>query len=82
VPQKSDVKMDILREGHWTPYNVGETKMYRDLKQSLWWKGMKVDIAKYVVTCGVCQQVKAEHKRPACLLKPLEILGWKWACSY
>jgi hypothetical protein len=30
------VKMDILREGHRTPYTIhlGETKMYRDLKQN------------------------------------------------
>jgi hypothetical protein len=30
VPQKSEVKMDILRESHRTPYMVhpGETKMY------------------------------------------------------
>jgi hypothetical protein len=80
VPQKSDVKMDILREAHRTPYTVhpGETKMYRDLKQSFWWKRMKVDIAKYVAACGVCQQVKAEHKRPAGLLQPLKIPEWKW----
>jgi len=39
---------------------------------------MKVDIAKYVASCGVCQQVKAEHKRPAGLLQPLEIPEWKW----
>jgi hypothetical protein len=37
VPQKSVVKMDILREGHRTPYTIhpGETKMYRDLKQNI-----------------------------------------------
>ena len=70
VPQKSDVKMDILREAHRTPYTVhpGETKMYRDLKQSFWWKRMKVDIARYVASCGAYQQVKAQHKRPAGLL--------------
>lgn len=72
--------MDILREAHRTPYTIhpGETKMYTDLKQSFWWKRMKVDIAKYVSACGVCQQVKAEHKRPASLLRPLEIPEWKW----
>jgi hypothetical protein len=80
VPQKSEVKIDILREGHQTPYTVhpGETKMYRDLKQNFWWKRMKFDIAKCVAACGVCQMVKAEHKRLAGLLKPLEILVWKW----
>jgi hypothetical protein len=80
VAQKSEVKMDILRKAHKTPYTVhaSETKMYRDLKQNLWWKRMKVDVSKYVSTCEVCQRVKAEHKRPTGLLKPLEIPEWKW----
>jgi hypothetical protein len=80
VPQKSEVKVDILREAHKTPYTVhpGETKVYRDLKQNFWWKRMKVDVSKYVVAYEVCQHVKAEHKRPVGLLKPLEIPEWKW----
>jgi hypothetical protein len=71
--------MDILREAHETPYTVhpGETKMYRDLKQNFWWKRMKVDVSKYVATYEVCQRMKAEHNRPAGLLKPLEIPEWK-----
>ena len=82
VPQKSEVKADILHEAHRTPYSVhpGETKMYRDLKQLFWWKRMRVDIAKYVASCGVCQQVKAEHKRPVGLLQPLPVPEWKWEC--
>jgi hypothetical protein len=51
--------------------------MYRDLKQNFGWKRMKFDITKYVTACGFCQMVKAEHKRPAGLLKPLEITEWK-----
>jgi hypothetical protein len=39
---------------------------------------MKVNIAKYLTYIGVFQQVKAEQKRLECLLKPLEILEWKW----
>jgi hypothetical protein len=70
--------MDILREAR-TPYTVypGETKMYRDLKQSFRWKLMKVDIAKYVPSFGICQKVKVEHHRPAASLNPLEISKWK-----
>jgi hypothetical protein len=80
VPQKSQVKEDILREAHRTPYTVhpGETKMYQDLKKIYWWKRMKVDVAKYVSTCGVCQRVKAGHKRPAGLLQSLEVPEWPW----
>jgi hypothetical protein len=34
---------------------------------------MKVDIAKYVASYGICQMVMAKHQRPTGLLKPLEI---------
>jgi hypothetical protein len=39
---------------------------------------MKTDIAEFVAQCLVCQQVKAEHQRPAGMLQPLEIPVWKW----
>ena len=52
--------------------------MYRDLKRSYWWNGMKKDIAVFVAQCLVCQQIKAEHQRPAGLLQKIEIPEWKW----
>ncbi|RVW88693.1 Transposon Ty3-I Gag-Pol polyprotein [Vitis vinifera] len=39
---------------------------------------MKRDIAQFVAQCLVCQQVKAEHQRPARFLQPLSIPEWKW----
>ena len=39
----------------------GSNKMYRDMKRQYWWKGMKKDVARYVLKCGVCQQVKIKH---------------------
>ena len=39
---------------------------------------MKVDIAGYVVHCDICNRIKAEHQRPVGLLKPLDVLMWKW----
>ena len=52
--------------------------MYRDLKQLYWWNGMKNDVADFVSRCLVCQQVKAEHQRPAGLHQNIEIPEWKW----
>jgi hypothetical protein len=50
-PRKSDVKIDILKEGQRTPYIVrpSETKMYRDLNQSLLVKNIEVW---YCQVCG------------------------------
>jgi len=39
---------------------------------------MKREIAEYVSKCGICQQVKVEHQRPAGPLQPLQIPEWKW----
>ena len=39
---------------------------------------MKKDIAQFVAQCLLCQQVKAEHQRPAGSLQPLAIPEWKW----
>ncbi|WVZ50601.1 LOW QUALITY PROTEIN: hypothetical protein U9M48_001841 [Paspalum notatum var. saurae] len=80
VPQKAQVKEDILREAHRSRYTVhpGENKMYQDLKKNYWWKRMKIDVAKYVVSCGVCQRVKIEHKRSAGKLQSLDVPLWPW----
>jgi hypothetical protein len=39
---------------------------------------MKKEIAAYVARCDNCCRVKAIHMKPAGLLQPLSILGWKW----
>ena len=74
------IRKEILTEAHTTPYSVhlGTTKMYRDLKMHYWWPGMKKDVIEFVEQCLTCQQVKAEHQRPAGKLKPLNIPQWKW----
>ena len=52
--------------------------MYLDLSRQFWWRGLKKDVAEFVSTCLTCQQVKAEHQRPAGLLQPLPIAEWQW----
>ena len=39
---------------------------------------MKREVATYVEKCLTCQQIKAEHQRPAGMLQPLDIPEWKW----
>ena len=39
---------------------------------------MKKDVVEFVSRCFVCQQVKAEQKKPSGLLHPLEVPQWKW----
>ena len=39
---------------------------------------MKRHVGDFVLRCLTCQQVKAEHHKPARLLQPLEVPEWKW----
>ncbi|KAL0546454.1 hypothetical protein IC582_016364 [Cucumis melo] len=56
----------------------GSTKMYQDLRCVYWWRNMKREVADFVSRCLVCQQVKAPRQKPAGLLQPLSVPGWKW----
>ncbi|XXG63361.1 hypothetical protein AAC387_Pa05g1572 [Persea americana] len=73
-------KMEILSEAHHANYVVHprSTKMYYDLNMHFWWMNMKREIAKFVSRCLICQQVKAKHRRPGGLMKPLDIPVWQW----
>ena len=52
--------------------------MYKTLKEHYWWNGMKKEIASFVSRCLTCQQVKAEHQKPAEKIQLLPIPVWKW----
>ncbi|WVZ63482.1 LOW QUALITY PROTEIN: hypothetical protein U9M48_013109 [Paspalum notatum var. saurae] len=80
VSNVDSIRKLILSEAHDTAYSIhpGSTKMYYDLKERIWWYGMKRDVAEYVAICDTCQRVKAEHQRPAGLLQPLKVPEWKW----
>ena len=80
VPRDQKIRMDILNEAHNSKYSIhpGCTKMYQDLNGHFWWRDMRKDIAEYVAKCDICRRIKAEHQRPAGLLKPLDIPVWTW----
>ncbi|KAA0056178.1 DNA/RNA polymerases superfamily protein [Cucumis melo var. makuwa] len=79
VPNISELKNAILEETHSSAYAMhpGSTKMYRTLKKTYWWPGMKQDIAEYVDRCLICQQVKPVRQRPGGFHNPLPVLEWK-----
>lgn len=79
VPGVDSIRGDVLAEAHKAPYCIhpGSTKMYKDLQMLYWWPGMKRDIRRFVSECLTCQQVKAEHQRPAGMLKLFPIPEWK-----
>ncbi|GKF65328.1 retrotransposon protein, putative, ty3-gypsy subclass [Tanacetum coccineum] len=64
APNDSSLQEAMLTEAHSSHFSIhpGSTKMYRDLKQKIWWNGMKHDVARFVAKCLTCQQVKIEHQ--------------------
>jgi hypothetical protein len=64
VPNVKELKDKILHEAHESAYSIhpGGNKMYRDLKATYWWYGIKKNIAEYVALYNTCQRVKAEHQ--------------------
>ncbi|XP_070014114.1 uncharacterized protein [Nicotiana sylvestris] len=50
VPDVNDLRKAIMKEAHSSRYSIhpGATKMYLDLKELYWWKGMKKQVADHV----------------------------------
>ena len=80
VPKDRELRNKILDEVHSSKLSIhpGNSKMYQDLKPRFWWTKMKKEIAAYVARCDTCCRVKAIHLKPAGLLQPLSVPGWKW----
>ena len=56
VPVAGDIHRRLLEAAHSSSYTIhpGSTKMYQDLRMHYWWKGMKKDVADFVVKCLTC----------------------------
>ncbi|XP_070677827.1 uncharacterized protein [Malus domestica] len=80
VPNNEELKKEILDEAHCSAYAMhpGGTKMYHTIRPFYYWPGMKREIAEYVSRCIICQQVKAERKKPFGRMQPLPVPQWKW----
>jgi len=79
VPGGPLFRRQILKEGNHSLYSIHPrmTKMYKDLKESFWWNGMKSNVTDFVAQCLVCQKAKIEHQRLRGTLQPLEVPQWK-----
>ena len=63
VPKEGDLRQVIMDEAHNSTYSIhpGDTKMFMDLRNKYWWRGMKRDISEFVAKCDICRRVKAKY---------------------
>ncbi|XP_074300636.1 uncharacterized protein LOC141631928 [Silene latifolia] len=64
VPKDDELKKIIMTKAHCTLYSVypGSDKLYKYLKKTFWWPGMKKEVADFVARCLTCQRVKGEQR--------------------
>ena len=57
VPVVGDLRHRLLEVANRSSYSMHSSsiKMYHDLRMHYWWKGMKKDMANFVVKCLTCQ---------------------------
>lgn len=70
--QNSPLLPTILSAYHDSAHEGIQKTLHR-IRGDFYWKGMKTNIAAYVVACPVCQRIKSEHLSPAGLLQPLQL---------
>ena len=75
VPQLTDLREEIIREFHYSHFVVhpSGTKMYQDFCRQYYRSKMKRHLGDFVQRCLTCQQVKAEHQKPAGYFS-----HWRW----
>ena len=75
IPNVERLRDRILEEAHGPRYSIHMVliKMYHDLRDIYWWKGLKRNIAEFIVNCPNFQQLKAEHQKSGDLLQEIQI---------
>ena len=82
VPDTDTLRQDILTEMHAPAYSghVGTIRTAQALMRTFYWKGLHADVDTFVTSCHECQRNKASNRKPAGLLRSLEIPDRNWEC--
>jgi hypothetical protein len=82
VPEVDTLRQDILTEMHAPAYSghVGTARTTQTVMRTFYWNGLHKDVDTFVTSCHECQRNKASNKKPAGLLRSLEIPDRNWEC--
>ena len=80
VPNQPKLKNKILKEGHQSLFHLhpDRDKMIEEIRELVWWKGLRKNVSEFLSKCLVCQRVKFERQKSSGLLQPLPVADWKW----
>ena len=80
VPTGDGLRRECFEAAHSHPYSghYGIMRTLRRLQETYYWPNMKSYVEQNIRRCDSCQRVKADRRRPAGLLKPLDIPGRRW----
>ena len=81
VPENFEIKEQIVRELHSTPYSAhpGIQRTIAKVRRSFYWKGMLGDVRQFVENCPVCQMEKSDHTVAKGKLQSTQIPETKWS---
>jgi hypothetical protein len=72
-----EVILSQMHDAAWSGH-VGFTKTLENVRRLFWWQSLRTDVRDYVANCDACQRNKASNQKPAGLLNPLSVPGWRW----
>lgn len=80
VPALPHVRAALIQEAHSTPSagHQGVARTQALLAEHYYWPELKADVRNVVLTCDICQRVKADHRKPGGLLQPLPVPLEPW----
>lgn len=81
VPREPAVRHEILRVNHddpWQGGHFGRERTIEVVRRFYWWAELSKDVRSYILSCDVCQRMKAPRHKPYGLLAPLPQPDGPW----
>jgi hypothetical protein len=80
IPDHIGLRDECLASVHDAPYSghFGIDRTLHQAKRLFFWPTLAADVTAYVKSCASCQRNKPLNRKPAGLLRPLEIPGRRW----